>query len=272
MGALEAQLLHPLADLGNAHEQLPDEASSVILDHDHDRPLADREVTVGVPVVLLAESIDEAVPSPNLVAEIVIEVSKRRHCLCRRVGEACQSRAGRDDALVVAGGMRIVALDRVAGRETPAVRPVALESKRVADAVSVINARVSHVLLPIVRIGVAQSARIDAAEGIVGKKEGSARVGSERKLEALETASVDELAALDPAFVIGFSHHRIARRRSGQNISNEALVPATDRMVQCEAVGRAPVPREGGSSALSVPIPLRFAPEIGDAVTNAFLL
>src|SRR6202034_546065 len=168
--------------------------------------------------------------------------------------------------------MRIVALDGVAGRETPAVGPVALESKRVADAVSVINARVSHVLLPIVRIGVAQSARIDAAEGIVGKKEGSARVGSERKLDALEIASVDELAALDPAFVIGFRHHRIARRRSGQNISDEALVPTTDRMVEREAVGRAPVPCEGGSSALSVPIPLRFAPEIGDAITNAFLL
>src|SRR3984957_9345892 len=168
--------------------------------------------------------------------------------------------------------MRIVALDRVARRETPAVRSVAFEPKRVADAVSVINAGMSDILLPIVRVSVAEPARIDAAEGIVGKKERSPRVGSERKLDALETASVDELAALDPAFVIGFSHHRIARRRSGQNISNEALVPATDRMVQCEAVGRAPVPREGGSSALSVPIPLRFAPEIGDAVTNAFLL
>src|ERR1700683_3330560 len=120
MRALEAQLLHPLADLGNAHEQLPDEARSVILDHDHDRPLADREVTVGVPLVLLTESIDEAVPSPNLVAEIVIEVSKRRHRLGRRVGEARQGRARRDDALVVLGRMRIVALYRGAGREAPA--------------------------------------------------------------------------------------------------------------------------------------------------------
>src|ERR1700691_5887938 len=168
--------------------------------------------------------------------------------------------------------MRIVALDRVAGRETPAVRPVALEPKRVADAIGVINARVSDVLLPVVGIGVAQPTRINAAEGIMGEEEWSAPIGSERKFDALETATVDELAALDPAFVIGFRRHRIARRRGCQNISNEALVPTTDRMVQRETIGRAPVPREGGSSALSVPIPLRFAPEIGDAVANAFLL
>src|ERR1700733_6442221 len=168
--------------------------------------------------------------------------------------------------------MRIVALDRVAGRETPAVRPVALEPERVADAVGVINARVSNVLLPIVRIGVAQPTWIDAAEGIVGEEERSARIRSERKLDALETASVDELAALNPALMIGFGGHRIAWCRSGQNISDETLVPATDRMVQREAIGRAPVPRERGSSALSVPIPLGFAPEIGYAITNALLL
>src|SRR5271170_5149919 len=116
--------------------------------------------------------------------------------------------------------MRIVALDRVAGREAPAVRSVAFEPKRVADAVRIINARVSHVLLPVVGIGVTEPARIDAAKGIMGKKERSARFGSERKLDALETAAVNELATLDPAFVVGFSHHCIARRRSGQNISD----------------------------------------------------
>src|ERR1700733_12533935 len=221
MRALEAQLLHPLADLGNAHEQLPDETRSVILDHDHDRPLADREVTVGVPVILLAETVDEAVPSPNLVAEIVIEVSKRPHRLCRRVGEARQGRARRDDALVVHGRMRIVALDRVAGRETPAVRPVALEPERVADAVGVIDARVSNVLLPIVRIGVTQPTWIDAAEGIVGEEERSARIRSERKLDPLETATVDELAALNPALMIGFGGHRKGGRGRGGDGSDE---------------------------------------------------
>src|SRR4029077_5499378 len=168
--------------------------------------------------------------------------------------------------------MRIVALDRVAGRETPAVRPVALEPKRVADAIGVINARVSDVLLPVVRVGVAEAARIDAAEGIMGKKQRPACVGPERKLDALETASVDELAALNPALMIGFGGHRIAWRRTSQNRSDEALFPATDRMVQREAIGRAPVPCEGCSSTLSVPIPLGFAPEIGYAITNALLL
>ena len=135
-----------------------------------------------------------------------------------------------------------IALDRVAGGETPAVRPVALVPIGVADAVGVVDARVSDVLLPVVRIGVAQPTRIDAAEGIMSEEERTASVRSERKLDALETATVDELATLNPAFVIGFGGHRIARRRSGQNIGDKALVPATDRMVQCEAVGRAPVP------------------------------
>ncbi len=106
----------------------------------------------------------------------------------------------------------------------------------------------------------------------MGEEERSAPVGSERKLDALEIASVDELTALDPAFVIGLGGHRIARRRSGEHISDEALVPAADRMVQREAVGRAPVPGERNSAALGVPIPLRLAPKIGDAVANSLLL
>ena len=106
----------------------------------------------------------------------------------------------------------------------------------------------------------------------MGEEERAAPVGSKRKLDALEIATVDELPALSPAFMIGFGGHRIARRGSGEHISDEALVPAADGMVQREAVGRAPVPGEGGSSALSVPIPLGLAPEIGDAITNALLL
>src|ERR1700722_18781750 len=43
-------------------------------------------------------------------------------------------------------------------------------------------------------------------------------------------------------------------------------------MVQCEAIGRTPVPGERGSATLSVPIPLRLAPKVGDPVANALLL
>src|ERR1700733_2443279 len=272
MRTFEAQLPHPLADLRNAHEQLPDEAAAVVLDHHDDRPLADREVTVGVPVMLLAEAIDEAEPSPDLVAEIVVKVPERRHRFRGRIGEARQCGAGRYDALVVAGRMRVIAIDRVAGGEAPAVRSVALVSVRVTDAVGVIDARMSHVLLPVVRIDVAQPARIDAAEGVVSKEKRSAPTRSEGQLHALEAASVYELTALDPAFVIRFRGHRITRRGSSQNVGNETLVPAAHRMVQREAVGRAPVPGQRNSAALSVPIPFRLDPKISDAVANALFL
>src|ERR1700722_8242863 len=43
-------------------------------------------------------------------------------------------------------------------------------------------------------------------------------------------------------------------------------------MVQCEAIGRTPVPGERGSATLSVPVPLGVAPKVGDAVANALLL
>src|SRR5271155_4401070 len=170
MGTAEAEPFHALPDFGNAHEQLPDKAAAVVLDHDDDRPLTDRKVTISVPVMLLAETVDEAEPSPNLVAEIVVKVPERGHRLYRRVGEARKRRARRDDALVVDGRVRVIALDRVAGGKAPAVWPVALVPKRVADAVAVIDARMSGVLLPVVRIGVAQPARIDAAERIVGEE------------------------------------------------------------------------------------------------------
>src|SRR6476646_10275433 len=111
--------------------------------------------------------------------------------------------------------MRIVALDRITRRETPTVRPVALEPKWVADAIGVINARVSDVLLPVVRIGVAEPAWIDPAEGIMGEEERLTPIRSERKLDAVKVASVDELSALDPALLIGFGGHRIAWCRSG---------------------------------------------------------
>ena len=41
----------------------------------------------------------------------------------------------------------------------------------------------------------------------MGEEERSSPVGSERKLDALETTPVDELTALSPAFVIGFGGH-----------------------------------------------------------------
>src|SRR3984957_15469238 len=160
MRTFEPQLLHPLADLGNAHEQLPDETAAIVFDHDDNGPLTEREVTVSIPITLFAEAVDKPEAAPDFIAEIVVKMPERRHRFRGRIGEARQCGAGRYDALVVAGRMRVIAIDRVAGGEAPAVRSVALVSVRVTDAVGVIDARMSHVLLPVVRIDVAQPARI----------------------------------------------------------------------------------------------------------------
>src|SRR3546814_12600617 len=66
-------------DLLAAHEQVPQQPGTVILDHHHDRPLVDREVAVGDPALRAVEGIDEAVAAPDLRSEE------------RRVGKECVS-------------------------------------------------------------------------------------------------------------------------------------------------------------------------------------
>jgi hypothetical protein len=75
-----------------------------------------------------------------------------------------------------------------------------------------------------------------------------------------------------PPLVVDFGGNRIARRRNGQEIGDEALVPAAHRMVQREAVVRAPVPGERDSPSLGLPVPLRLTPKIGDAVAKTLLV
>src|SRR5262249_60963182 len=55
----------------NAHEQLPQQAGAMVLDHDDDRALVDGDVGVGIPVTLLAKGIDEPEPSPELLAVLI---------------------------------------------------------------------------------------------------------------------------------------------------------------------------------------------------------
>src|SRR5215472_8463694 len=99
--AAEAERLEPGLDFRDRHEQFPQERAAMILDHGDDRALADRDVSVGVPVLLLTEALDETKASPDTVAEILIEVPQCRHGLPRCVGEARQGRGGSDDTAVV---------------------------------------------------------------------------------------------------------------------------------------------------------------------------
>ena len=60
MRAREAEPLEARLDFGDAHEKLPQKPAAVILDHDDDRTLIDRQIRIGIPVAAFIEGIDEA--------------------------------------------------------------------------------------------------------------------------------------------------------------------------------------------------------------------
>src|SRR6516162_4583218 len=164
MRATEAEQLEPRPDFRDAHEQSPQERAAVILDHHDDRALADCDVGIGVPVLLLAEAVHETEASPDTVTEIPVEVPQRGHGLLRRISEARQGGSGSDDTAVVLRRVRGIPPRGVAGAEAPAIGAIATVVVRVAYAVPVVDAGVIDVLLPVVGIPVRQPARIETAE------------------------------------------------------------------------------------------------------------
>src|SRR3546814_12442715 len=85
---LEAEPAQTGNDLLAAHEQVPQQPGTVILDHHHDRPLVDREVAVGDPALRAVEGIDEAVAAPDLATQFFVEVSRSEES---RVGNRSDS-------------------------------------------------------------------------------------------------------------------------------------------------------------------------------------
>src|SRR3546814_14541504 len=80
---LEAEPAQTGNDLLAAHEQVPQQPGTVILDHHHDRPLVAREVAVGDPALRAVEGIDEAVAAPDPDTPFFVEVSQGRHRFLR---------------------------------------------------------------------------------------------------------------------------------------------------------------------------------------------
>src|SRR5579863_1847333 len=103
----------------------------------------------------------------------------------------------------------------------------------------------------------------------MGKKERTAPVGAERQFHPLEGAAVAKVRPLRPALVVHARRHGVARSASREQIGNEALAPAADRVVEREAVGGAPVPGEHRLPWLYEPVPFRLLPEVGDALAYA---
>src|SRR3546814_6032344 len=76
---LEAEPAQTGNDLLAAHEQVPQQPGTVILDHHHDRPLVDREVAVGDPALRAVEGIRSEEHTSEL--QSLMRISYDVYCL-----------------------------------------------------------------------------------------------------------------------------------------------------------------------------------------------
>src|SRR5688500_12185779 len=106
----------------------------MVLDHYDDRPLVDGEKSICVPLLALAECVDEAELSPQPLAVPRQEVPQQGDDLGRRVGKARDGGRRADRAVVVVRSMRGVPLWIVTRREPPARLAVPLEFPRILSA------------------------------------------------------------------------------------------------------------------------------------------
>ena len=127
------------------------------------------------------------------------------------------------------------------------------------------------VLLPIVGVAVGEAARIEAEERIVGEEERTAAVGSERKRDAVEVPAVGEVRTADPAVVIDRRIGGVPRCRRGEDVGDQALVPAVDGVVHRPPVHRAPMPVEAVRAA-GIPVPFDRRPQAVDDTAELALL
>src|SRR5262249_45617135 len=137
--AAKAEFCQAGLDFRAAHEKFPDKTRQMVLDHDYDRALVDRETGIRHPLALLAEGILQSVVAPDSVAEPVVEMPERRKAFNRRVWERRQGRARRDYAKIVGGRVRIIAIEAVARRQAPAICPIASKAFWIAQAIFVVD-------------------------------------------------------------------------------------------------------------------------------------
>src|SRR5687767_13661349 len=98
--------------------------------------------------------------------------------------------------------MREVAVRIVAGGEPPAALAIALVALRIGDAVRAIDADMAHVEIPVIGVMIAQPTWVDAAEGVMGKKQRPPIGHSERQLDAVPGFAVEKATPGSKAAVI----------------------------------------------------------------------
>ena len=135
----------------------------MIFDHRGNGQLIDRQITFRIPPVTDTESIVKAIHSPDNVSTSKIEMTQSLHRFVGGIGETRQRRRRRDDArIVLHRPVRRVAIDRVAGRQSPAVLAVSFMPLRVLYAVGIVDQRLITVHLAIIGIPVFQPCRVQA--------------------------------------------------------------------------------------------------------------
>ena len=153
-------------------------------------------------------------------------------------------------------GKRGCADAAVAGRDPPAIRPVALELQRVADRVLPLDIGRPPAVLEVVDPPVAHEGILDAAEVDPDVRE---LVGEER-------ARVEELVIVDAPPPVGggpggiaLLGERVGRRPEAEHVEQHGLVVAMPAIGE-EAALRRPAVRDGGPAALR-PAPVDAAVE-----------
>ena len=104
--------------------------------------------------------------------------------------------------------------------------------------------RMCEVLLPVIRVAVLQSARIEPAEGIVREEQRAAVVRARAAARCRRSSRRCCSSRPRQSHVIDAGLDRITRRGGGEHIGDQALVPAADLVIHGPAVVRAPVPVE----------------------------
>ena len=205
--SLKSQLLQSFLNLGTAHEEFPQQAGTIVLNHRGNGALVDGKIAGHRPVTSLGEGIVESVLAPNPVA-FGIEILQCTHGFLRCVGKTGQGCCRCDDTMVVvARAVGCIAFGRVAGGQSPAVLAVTFVLFGILHAVAVVGeGMVAHHVL-VVGIAVAQVARVQTDVRVLCPEQGTAQfLGSvvfQFQRQAVGGRVGLDAAAACPAVVVG---------------------------------------------------------------------
>src|SRR4029079_17686707 len=161
---------------------------------------------------------------------------------------------------VVSGRMVVVSPRGAPRGEPPARFAVALESAGIRDAMGTVDPHVAHVLLPIVGVLILEPARIETAKRIVREEQRPPVRHAERQLDAVPRLAVAKSGPARETSSVDLGLDRVTQGRGREQVSDQALVPAANRVIHGPAVVRAPMPVEHLLAAAREPAPLHFTP------------